>query len=159
MSRPLPAEQHLSTRGSVQRYSHRRVAAHACGTLRRLEELSTAPKTWKCRLLSLHDLCAVERRTGVLGRGCCFLRSEGSQLPVCDTAPVFGGVVLPGVRGRRANFTSPSVVVSLSVPHRLRPCPQSQGCSARSLGGRESCLPQGNRFGKCSLLLSQVLTC
>jgi hypothetical protein len=102
MSRPLPAEQHLYTRGSVQRYSHRRVAAHACGTLRRLEELSTAPKTWKCRLLSLHDLRAVQRRTGVLGRGCCFLRSEGSQLPVSDTAPVFGGVVLPGVRGRRA---------------------------------------------------------
>lgn len=84
MLQPLSTERYLHFRGSVQRYSHRRVAAHACGISARPQELSTAPKTWKCRLLALHDLRAVERRTGVLGRGCLVSSYGGFAAASCQ---------------------------------------------------------------------------
>lgn len=83
--------------------------------LRRLEELSTAPKTWKCRLLDPRPAGCGER-TGVLGRGCHIPLHEGSELPASDTALLLAawfcwacGDVVP--------FHQSSVVVaSLSIP-------------------------------------------
>lgn len=144
MLRPLPTEQHLYTRGSVQRYSHRRVAAHACGICVSLEGVVHRAQDLEMPT-SRSTTCAPWSEDRGFGKGLSFPRFEDLQLPVSDTAPVFGGVVLPGVRGRRA--ISPVFCRRLVRSRRLRPCPKSQGCSARSLGGRESCLTQGPRFG------------
>lgn len=83
--------------------------------LRRLEELSTAPKTLKCRLLDPRPAGCGER-TGVLGRGCHIPLLEDLELPASDTALLLAawfcwacGDVVP--------FHQSSVVVaSLSIP-------------------------------------------
>lgn len=69
--------------------------------LRRVEELSTAPKTWKCRLLDPRPAGRGER-TGVLGRGFHFplLRVLGASCQRHGSS--ISGAVLPGERGRRA---------------------------------------------------------
>lgn len=160
MSRPLPTEHHLYTRGSVQRYSHRRVAAHRLRNLRRLEGLSTAPKTGKCRLLCFYDLCAVEVGDRGLGKGLSRLRLEGFSAS-CQRHGFFWRRGFAGRAGTSCHFITNLLSSSSRCPFPVAcgPCPKSQGCSARSLGGRESCLPQGSRFGNAPLLLSDVLTC
>lgn len=106
--------------------------------LRRHEELSTAPKTWKCRLLDPRPAGCGEG-TGVLGRGCHVPLNEGLELPVSDTALLLAawfcwacGDVVP--------FHPSSVVVaSLSIPS-FAAVSQSQGCSAVQKPGREGIL-------------------
>lgn len=81
------------------------------------------------------------------------------QLPVSGTAP-FWRRGFAGRAGTSCHFHTNLLSSSrCSRSRRLRPCPKSQGCSARSLGGRESCSPQGSRFGNALLLLFDVLTC
>lgn len=63
MLRPLPTEQQSSTRGSVQRCSHRRVAAHACGTCAASRSCPPRPRPGNADF-SIHDPRAVERGPG-----------------------------------------------------------------------------------------------
>lgn len=88
-----------------------------------------------------HDLRAVEMRTGVLGRGCLVSSYGGNRSFLLATRLLcLAALFCWALRGRRAIFTS---LLSSSVPVACGPCPKSQGCSARSLGGRESCFIAG----------------
>lgn len=157
--RPLSTEQYLHPRGSVQRYSHRRVAAHACGISARLQELSTAPKTWKCRLLAPpRPARRGERGPGSWEGAVLFPRME----EIAASCQRHGSCVwrrrFAGRAGTSCHFYQSSVV-SLSVPVACDLCSKSQGCSARSLGGRESCFAAGVTISVMLFAVALILTC
>lgn len=147
MLRPLRTESHSSTRGSVQRCSHRRVAAYACGTYAASRSCPPRPRPGNADF-SIHDLRAVEREPGSWeGAAISFFMRIWSFLPATRLFVV--GVVLLGVRGRRAIspvFCRRRVIVDYAVCGRISRV--KAALPSRSLGGRESCSSQGSRFGK-----------
>lgn len=87
MLQSLRAEEHSHTRGSVQRYSHRRVAARACGTRAASRSCPPRPRPGNADF-SLHVLRAVEGGPGSWEGAVISLLREGVlELPACDTAP------------------------------------------------------------------------
>ena len=146
MSRPLPTEQHSSTRGSVQRFSHRRVAVHACGICVAWRSCPPRPRPGNADF-SFHDPRAVEREPGSWeGAAISFFQGVW-QLPASDTAPLLAAWFCRAC-GDFVPFTS----LLSSSSRRFPPiCGRVQRVKAalpsRSLGGRESCSPQGSRIG------------
>lgn len=115
MLQPLRAEEYSHIRGSVQRYSHRRVAARACGTRAASRSCPPRPRPGNADF-SLHVPRAVEGGPGPWEGAAISLLREGSEASCLRHGSLVGGVVLPGVRGRRANHQSSVIVISLSFP-------------------------------------------
>lgn len=114
---------------------------------RRPEELSTAPKTWKCRLLPPRP-AGSGGGTGVLGRGCHLppLRGLWSFLPATRLLRWWRDFA-----GRAGTSCQPPVFCRrhLAIVRAVCGCVRrvKAALPSRSLGGRESCSPQGTRFG------------
>lgn len=137
MLRPLPTEPHSFTRGSVQRCSHRRVAAHACGTCAASRSCPPRPRPGNADF-SIHDPRAVERGPGSWEGAAMSLlmRAWGFLL----ATRLFCG--RRGFAGRTGTSCHSTTLLSSRYCRscRPRPCLKSQGCSAVQKPGREGIL-------------------
>lgn len=138
MSRPLPTEPHSSTRGSVQRCSHRRVAAHACGTCAASRSCPPRPRPGNADF-SIHDPRAVERGPGSWeGAAMSLFMRVWSFLSA--TRLLRGRRGFAGRAGTSCHFTSLLSSSRHCRSRRSRPYLKSQGCSAVQKPGREGIL-------------------
>lgn len=138
MLRPLPTEPHSSTIGSVQRCSHRRVAAYACGTCAASRSCPPRPRPGNADF-SIHDPRAVEREPGSW---------EGAAISFSTRAWSFLSAIrlfcwrrgFAGRAGTSCHLTSLLSSSRRCRSRRPRSHLKSQGCSAIQKPGREGIL-------------------